>query len=248
MPETGPLIGHRGVAARAPENTLASLTLAAALGLTWVEFDVRLSRDGHPVLFHDDRLGRTTDGRGRVADHDLAALRRLDAGKRFPPPYRGERIPTLVEAIELLVELGIGANVEIKPDPERETETAQAVMATLARCWPETLPAPIVSSFRPRALAVASAASPACHYALLVDAVPKDWHRRLAVLGATALHCNARRLTGRQAAEIADQGVPLRAYTVNSARMARRLFAWGVAAVFTDDPVPLAAAFGSRRD
>lgn len=245
-PDTGPLIGHRGVAALAPENTLASLALASALGLGWVEFDVRLSRDGHPVLFHDDRLERTTDGRGRVAEHDLAALQRLDAGRRFPPPYRGERIPTLAEALQLLAELGLGINVELKPDPARETETARTAMQTLASCWPESLPVPIVSSFRPRALAVAQRAAPGYQHALLVDGVPRDWRRRLEALGATAVHANARRLSSRLTAEVVGDGVPLRAYTVNAPGLARRLFSWGVDAVFTDDPGPLAGVVAGR--
>ena len=66
-PDLPPVIGHRGAAAAAPENTLASLRKAKELGATWVEFDVKLTRDGHPVLFHDDRLDRTTSGQGEVA-------------------------------------------------------------------------------------------------------------------------------------------------------------------------------------
>lgn len=62
------VIGHRGAAGHAPENTLPSLRAAHHLAAAWIEFDVKLSRDGVPVLFHDDTLERTTDGRGRIAD------------------------------------------------------------------------------------------------------------------------------------------------------------------------------------
>ncbi|HVC57601.1 MAG TPA: glycerophosphodiester phosphodiesterase family protein, partial [Stellaceae bacterium] len=75
MPPFGRVIGHRGAAARAPENTLAGLRRAKALGCSWVEFDVRLTGDGVPVLCHDSRLDRTTDGSGLIADLPLAALR-----------------------------------------------------------------------------------------------------------------------------------------------------------------------------
>jgi glycerophosphoryl diester phosphodiesterase len=64
---SAPVIGHRGAARLAPENTLAGLRMAAALGANCVEFDVRLTKDGVPVLFHDDTMDRTTDGRGRLA-------------------------------------------------------------------------------------------------------------------------------------------------------------------------------------
>jgi glycerophosphoryl diester phosphodiesterase len=238
----GPFIGHRGVAAHAPENTLASLRRAAELGVRWVEFDVRLSRDGQPVLFHDERLSRTTNGQGRVADHDLVELKRLDAGAGFDPAFRGERIPTLNEAIDVLETLGLGAHVEIKPDGDRETETAQAVLRTLKTFWPRNLPPPIISSFSMLALAVSASGAPEWEHALLVEAIPRDWRRRLDATGSTALHCNARRLDRKRAAEVVAAAVPLRCYTVNSVRMARKLFAWGVSAIFTDAPDRISAS------
>jgi len=100
------VIGHRGAAGERPENTLPSFERALADGAAILESDVHLSRDGVPVLIHDDELERCTDGRGRVRDHDVEALKRLDAGHHFEPaggahPYRGlgVRIPTLAEAL-----------------------------------------------------------------------------------------------------------------------------------------------------
>src|SRR5579862_3004583 len=103
-PRLPPVIGHRGAAARAPENTLAGLRRAHALGCRWVEFDVRLTADGVPVLCHDSRLDRTTDGTGVIAEETLAAVRRCDAGLRFSPEFAGEPVPTLAEALSLAVE------------------------------------------------------------------------------------------------------------------------------------------------
>src|SRR6187551_2113272 len=80
-----PVIGHRGAAARAPENTLAGLRRAKALGCSWVEFDVRLTGDGVPVLCHDPKLDRTTDGTGLVSARSFVAIRDCDAGRRFAP-------------------------------------------------------------------------------------------------------------------------------------------------------------------
>ena len=102
------VIGHRGASGELPENTLESFERAVAQGAAILESDVHVSRDGALVLIHDDELGRTTDGSGRVADHTLAELRALDAGHRFSPrgdgrfPYRGRgvRIPTLEKALE----------------------------------------------------------------------------------------------------------------------------------------------------
>ena len=86
-----PVIAHRGAAARAPENTLAAIRLAAEEGARWVEVDVKLSRDGHCILMHDELLARTTDGRGEVAHYDLDELQALDAGSWFAERHAGER-------------------------------------------------------------------------------------------------------------------------------------------------------------
>ncbi len=231
-----PVIGHRGVAGYAPENTLASMRAAAAMGVRWVEFDAKLSGDGQIVLFHDETLERTTNGAGRVADMSLRELRALDAGAWFGEPFRGERIPTLSETLVALEGLGLGANVEIKPDPGREEETAEAVARTLKREWPRGLSPPIISSFAIDSLRAAGARLPDAPRALLVVDVPADWQRRIAALGCTALHCAAKGLTRDLAGEIRRAGYGLRCYTVNDGETARRLFDWGVEAVFSDYP------------
>lgn len=75
------VIAHRGASGVRPENTLAAFREAIALGIDHLECDVRLSRDAHVVVIHDATVDRTTNGRGRVADHTLAELRALDAGE-----------------------------------------------------------------------------------------------------------------------------------------------------------------------
>ena len=96
------VIGHRGACGHAPENTLASIHKAAALGVRWVEFDTKLSRDGHVILFHDDKLKRTTGAPGAVADRDLADLQSLDAGGWYASAFKGEPVPTLRQAMAVL--------------------------------------------------------------------------------------------------------------------------------------------------
>lgn len=96
------IIAHRGFSARAPENTLAAMRAAVAAGADAVEFDLHFSADGHPVVFHDFTLERTSSGRGRLDEHDLDALRGLDAGSWFGREFAGERIATVAETLELL--------------------------------------------------------------------------------------------------------------------------------------------------
>lgn len=96
------IIGHRGYAAKAPENTLTSLEAALAAGARSVEFDLHVASCGTPVLFHDVNLGRTTNGVGPVRRRTLGQLQALDAGKWFSPDFAGEKVPTLAEALDLL--------------------------------------------------------------------------------------------------------------------------------------------------
>jgi glycerophosphoryl diester phosphodiesterase len=239
------VIAHRCGGTLAPENTLAGLRIAARLGCRAVEFDVMLSRDGVPVLIHDDTLERTTDGQGRVADTDLSAIRRLDAGVRHAPSFSGEPLPTLVEAIACCNELGLLANIEIKPSLGLDLATGAAVAALTKKLWRDHRP-PLLSSFSEDALAAAVLAAPQLPRALLVDAIPDDWVERLRRLGAIAIHCCATQFEPGQAATftatLAAAGVPLACYTVNNPALAETLFAAGIAAVFTDRPDLFAAA------
>jgi len=230
------VIGHRGAAGHAPENTLIAIRTAADLGVAWVEFDVKLSADGVPVLFHDDTLERTTDGRGRVANHSVDQLSELDAGRWFGRDFAGESIPSLDNAMALLAAKGLGANVEIKPTKGHDAETGHVVGAALAKRWPDSLPPPLISSFSTPALKAAAEAAPALRRALLVFGVPDDWRRRMEDLDCVALHCLSRKLREGRAREIIAAGYTLRCFTVNRPGRARQLLAWGVDGIISDYP------------
>ena len=230
------VLGHRGAAGHAPENTLPSLLKAHELGISWVEFDVKLSRDGVPVLFHDDTLDRNTDGRGPIADQDLQALRTYDAGAWFNAAFAGTPLPTLDEGLAVLARCGMGANVEIKPSKGREAETGMAVGKALAETWPTDLPPPLVSSFSAAALQACAVAAPDLARALLVSAVPKDWRAQLDAVETDTLHCMSQRLRERKAKEILKAGFILRCFTVNRPNRARQLLDWGVHGIISDYP------------
>jgi glycerophosphoryl diester phosphodiesterase len=237
-----PVIGHRGAAGCAPENTLAGLRKANEIKCRWVEFDVRLTADGQLILLHDERLERTTNGRGEAALLPLKTVQRYDAGCRFGAAFRGERVPTLAEAVALLSELGIGANVELKAARDREAETGAIATALLCRLWPPHLPALLISSVSQKALAAAQACAPRIARGMLFRAVPKNWRVLAERFGCATIHADHRRLHPSLVAEIRESGYPLLAYTVNDPRRADTLFGWGVTSVFSDVPHILFAA------
>jgi len=90
---------HRGYSATYPENTLLAFERALEVGVEQIELDVALTRDQHVVVIHDDTLERTTNGQGRVGEHTLAELARLDAGSWKDPAYQDQRIPTLEDVL-----------------------------------------------------------------------------------------------------------------------------------------------------
>src|SRR5262245_53822372 len=126
------VIAHRGANLITPENTISALRRAASLGATWVEFDVELTADGQPVIFHDDNLDRTTNGRGRISKTRFAAIQTLDAGSWFSEEFKGERIPTLAEWLQAAAECHMGINLEMKP-VRRAKLMAREVIKNLAR-------------------------------------------------------------------------------------------------------------------
>jgi glycerophosphoryl diester phosphodiesterase len=239
------VIGHRGAATYAPENTLASLREAARRGATWVEFDVKLSADGVAMLMHDESLKRTA-GLDRLASiASWTEISRLDAGSWMAPRFAGERVPSFAEAIACLGEEQLGANIEIKPCPGREARTAQAAVEILRAHWPAHLPTPLLSSFKDAALAAALDAAPEYPRAILIDELRDDWRSRAQAVGAVGVNTNGKKLTAGRAAEIKAAGYLLSAYTINDPAKARELVALGVDCVITDSPDVILTALTS---
>ncbi len=230
------IVAHRCGGKLAPENTLAGLNIAAALGCEGVEFDVMLSGDGTPVLIHDETLERTTNGVGPVAETSDACLRRLDAGSAFAARFAGEPIPELAEAMARCAALGLAINLEIKPAAGHDLRTGKVVGEVLRRDWSHRLDTIVLSSFSEAALAAAAAEVPGCARGLLVERVPDDWQSRCERLGAIALHAEASALRRDQANALRAAGLRLAVYTENDPARAEALLGWGIDSVITDWP------------
>lgn len=241
-PPLSPVTGHRGAKGHAPENTLAGLRKAVELGARWVEFDVKLTADNELVLFHDDKMNRTSDGKGPVAGMTLSNIRKLDAGRWFSPDFTGEPVPTLDEAMEYLTAKGIGANVEVKASPRREAETGAAIARSLAGRWFGG-PAPmLISSFSADSLAAARQTAPQIPRGFLTLKFTRDWAAQLQQLDCATYHLLDRRFTEARTRAIREAGYRALAYTVNDPTRARELLSWGVESIITDYPDRILAA------
>ena len=221
------IVAHRGGGALAPENTLGAIRLGASMGFMGVEFDVMLAGDGTPVVIHDETVDRTTDGRGEVSKMSYAELCAFTIDK-------AEKIPRYEDVVRLCRELGLWANVEIKPAQGHERRTGEAVARMTRELWRGAPLAPLLSSFSIDALAAARSVAPELARGYLVSKIPPDWHETMKRLACVALHCNYKSLTEKLAAEIHGAGYAILLWTVNEPAEARRLLAIGANCLVTD--------------
>jgi glycerophosphoryl diester phosphodiesterase len=258
---TPTVIGHRGAAGEAPENTLLSFERSLTDGAAILESDVHLTRDGVPVLIHDDVVDRITDGSGRVAEFALDPLRRLDAGYRFTPdggrshPHRdrGLSIPTLQEAFEAFP--GARFNLELK---ENRPGMVERSVEAVARAGREALT--LLTAADDALMADLRARLEACAIPIAQGACAKDVLEfiRSAVeatapkAGPMALQVPAdfggRPLVTRAFVEHAHaHGLVVHVWTIDDAGEMRDLLELGVDGIVTNFPARLAAVIEVRR-
>lgn len=228
------IIGHRGARGLAPENTLSGLRAAFAQGVGYVEIDAKLTADGILILMHDDTLDRTTDGRGLVAETPYGVIQTLNAAHAFPhlPP---EPPPTLEAVLTLIQASGGGINIEIKPCPGREQETAAAVVACVRKAWHQPI-LPLLSSFERSALETCRALAPEMPRGYLSEIQGEDWVAEAKGLGCATLNLLWENITPEQVPALTASGLPLLLWTVNAPEVAQAFLAAGVTAVITDYP------------
>lgn len=231
------VIGHRGACGYAPENTLESIRTAAELGARWVELDVKLTKDSVPVIFHDEDLERTTNGSGLMAETLFADLQNLEAGSWYADGFAGAKIPTLEEAVEVILKHGMGLNLEIKPCPTREVETAEVALDILSRIWDDA-DRLLISSFQHVSIETARDMAPEWKRSLLLDQPAQNWMELAEYLDVTTINFDGRKADfNRELIEAyTEAGYGTLAYTINDPQRAKILMSWGVDGVFSDVP------------
>lgn len=218
-----PCVAHRGYSSLAPENTIAAFKLAMEQDqVSWIELDVQLSRDGVPVVIHDFRLERTTNGIGNVRDHTLAELKKLDAGSWKAKKYEGERIPTLAEVLEL-TKGKVKLNIELKTVGNMYPDLAPSVIGKLYGIWkPRDY---VITSFEKKALRQVKQINPDIPTGLIINASPADLARQLEELGCHFLSIGYPYVTKSLIKEMNSKKIKVMAWTIDSSRIMRNIAA-----------------------
>ena len=231
----GHIVAHRGASRMAPENTLAAFRLASELGARWIEFDVSLLGDGTPVIHHDRTLDRCTNRTGPLAELSSADLAGIDAGTWFSTNFTGEPLATLEQALDLIVEIGLSANLEMKLHGATPEPMARAVALALgARPWARTKI--LVSGFDLGVLAALRNLMPDQPLAKLYRKLPADWPAVLSAVGASSLHLLHEQLTTDVLSQAQKHGFHTRVFTVNEPARMEPFRVTGLTGVITNHP------------
>ena len=251
------VVGHRGAAARAPENTIASLARGMRDGADEVEFDVQRTKDGQLVCLHDETLDRTTSGRGPLRDRTLSEVRELDAGSHFAPEFSGERLPSLADVCAWATAAGADLSVELKqpaPGEGRAMDDGLAESAVAELRASGLLERAVVHSFDHPTIAQVRHVAPDARAALLYTGPNLVDPLAIArtVPGIVAVHLRWYWVSRELCAAAHAEGLRVHAYGIPEPlerEVILRLAHFGVDSLSADDPgelVKLLAAEGLR--
>jgi len=237
------VIAHRGFSGRAPENTVAALREAIAIGADMAEIDVTLTADERVVVIHDETLDRTTDGNGLVAEYGFDEIRGLDAGSWFAPRFAGEKVPTLGEVLDTS-KGRILLNVEIKTEAVDRGISDKVAAAIQERGMTDQV---VVSSFSPTALEQMHAIAPEIRTAVLYN--PKlhrgeDPAEIVRGVGASAFNIRGSRLKAKMLRSCREHRIPVGVYTIDKPKKMKRWVKKNIDAIFTNYPDRLLEVLG----
>jgi len=247
-----PVIGHRGNRAHAPENTIESFAQAVSLGADAIEFDVRVTADGIPVVHHDATVNRTTDGTGEISRMTFDELKELDAGSRFTAdggktfPYagKGHRIPKFDEVLEAFPSTPVLIEVKTALTATGIRQSIEDHKAE-ARCLVDAMDIRAIRVFADSSIAVGAARNDVARLmseVLLNRPVTPFAYRALCV----PLSWNGLPLPVRRFAKVApSQNCRVHVWTINDASVAKSLWASGVNGIISDDPATMLIARNS---
>ncbi|MCI8803535.1 MAG: glycerophosphodiester phosphodiesterase [Oscillibacter sp.] len=225
---------HRGYSGKYPENTMLAFRKAVEAGADGIELDVQLTRDGEPVILHDEQVDRTTDGTGWVKDLTLAELRKLDASYLYTGQYGFNPVPTLREYCEFIRDLPVITNIEMKTGVFEYPGMDEKVWDMIQEYRLEEKV--IISSFNHYTILRMRELAPALKYGFLSETWIIDAGKYCHEHGVACYHPMFRSLTQEAVAELKQYGLEINTYTVNTEEDVRDLAAKGIDAVIGNFP------------
>lgn len=234
-------VAHRGASGDYPENTRLAFEKAIEAGADMIELDCQMTQDGHVVIFHDETLLRTARVRGTLRSKRLDELQQLDVGKWFKPAFKGQRILTLEEALEIVAGK-VDLCLEIKSFGAAAPGIELKILFVLSHY--DYLDRTIISSFDYRLLARVRELAPEALLGVIAGAAsredPVDAARRL---GATSIHAQKELVTQDFLRRAWDDGLDVFVWTVNEARDLQSFASLGVQGLISNYPKRIRKVF-----
>ena len=220
----------------APENSASSLEVASSMGLEWIETDVQITLDNELVIFHDEKLDRTSNGKGFLALKKLSELKQLDIGSWFSNKYKGEKILTLIEFLDLIKKYKFSLQLEIKHMHGKEIEIVDEIVKQIKPYLNYFKGKLFVSSFSEKCLRLFSKKLPQIPLALALSFVPKNPDMLANEVGVDILHFGDEFVDDLSLERLKVSKTEFAVATVNNKDRAEYLLSNGVQSILTDDP------------
>ena len=231
------IIAHRGLSGSYPENTLIAFEAAKNAGVDWIETDISMLKDEELIIFHDETLGRTVSGKKNISDCVWAELVNADAGIWKDKRYTGEKLLSLFDALSWAEKNDVTLILEMKCYGARQGRLAEVVANFLTPWQKHQL---IISSFDIEFLYQFGRIAPEMRLASIHKDMPEDVECLTRTLGLEAMHLESDLVLSKGSVqEFHNQGLEVRAWTVNDLQTASALIAIGVDMVMTDCPQAL---------
>jgi len=236
------LAAHRGAMVEAPENTRAAFDKAVSYPIDGIEFDVQITKDGMPVIFHDDSLKKILNTSRTISDYTYEELSGFDWGSWFSKEFSGEKIPTLEEVLKSYGEK-TGLFIEIKSAPDRKkvllySKLPRLVTQQIRQFIPhEYMNRIFILSFDQDLLKSAYAHDPGLNYVLNLDFPiidPDDLNLDFDMLDGCCLAF--KKLSSKFVSFYRDRGKRVMTYSCNTPEMIYRAFSLNIDVIMTDDP------------
>jgi glycerophosphoryl diester phosphodiesterase len=229
------IFAHRGSSKDCPENTMAAFRKAYDDGADGIELDVQLSKDGVPVIIHDEKLDRTTNAKGNVLSYTYEELTKIDAGSWFSKKFCREPIPSLQMFLEWIAPLPMLLNIELKNNVIEYGGLEEKTLQLLHQYGMEKRT--VISSFNHYSLVKIRKMNSYIETAPLYSSgLFEPWEYVKAVCSQSA-HPNYKSLHPYILEGYKRNNIPIRPYTVNSQKWMAYFFEWGIEAIITDYPI-----------